>query len=566
MADGWSPYDLSVSFAEVLRETLTGRPARSALDHMLERVCARTGYSASVVHRLQGDRLLLQGSFGIDSSHVGDGDIAVSEGIAGAAATSGEVQIVVDASSDGRWLDVSGGQHKSGLCIPMHVGNEVWGVLTLESPEVGAFTAEDGEALRPFADSVAWALEAMRLREEAQARAARQTALTKGFEAVTAVITAALESVDLEQSLNRMLREMNDRLGFESIGIYLADGDRMRAVALYGVDEQYRDYRPTKRRGIIGHVMTTGEPYLCPDVREDPYYEDILGDTRSELCVPLKVSGVVRGIINAESPRVGRFSREDLEVMVRVADQMSLVMHNLELLQKEKETVAQLHDLDRLKSRLMTIASHELRTPLTVVLGFAEVLSGNLAALSDEKVQHYADAIVRQASSLSKLVDQMMLAAQIEQGSIGIVPSPVDLDALVRKCVEEREGAPIEILPGVEGKRVKADPMRLGEVIGNLLDNAIKYASHGIIQINARSDGDRIIILLRDEGPGIPGAEHERVFEPFHQIGEHGVAGKRGIGLGLAVARDLVRLMNGEMRLASAEGYGATFLVELDRA
>lgn len=488
-------------------------------------------------------------------------------GLVGEVATTGVPARVDDARADPRLVDVPGGPHRSVACVPMRLAGRVWGVLEVADDVPAAFTDDDLAAWQPTADLLAWTLEADRRRRAADRRAAHEQRLRRGLEAGAEIVMAGLGGTDVEATIDEMVREIREQLGWEGLAVLLLEGDTLRLASYYGLADLEIGRRFPADRGIIGRVATTGESYLVADVTDDPHYDGVVTDTRSELCVPLVLAGEVRGLLNAESPVPGRFTADDRDILVRIADQMALILHNVELLESEKRTVSRLHDLDQLKSRLLSIASHELRTPLTVVMGFAEVLSEHGDHLDDERRREYAGAIARQAASLSQLVDQMLLATEIEQGTLQVAVTGTDLATVVAEAMRPQHAEVIEVGRGIGRTRVIADPFRLGQVLGHLFDNAVKYAGEaGRVQLDARRTGDTVVVLLRDEGPGIPGFEHERVFQPFHQVGEHGVAGRRGVGLGLAVARDMVALMGGELKLFSAEGYGATFTLELPAA
>ncbi|MDX1659068.1 MAG: GAF domain-containing protein [Nitriliruptorales bacterium] len=558
---------LAVALAELLRQSLAAGTGPDELTAMLEALADVRDYDVVILARGEGEHLELVAWTGPDGFELPVSRLHQAHGIAGYAYRTGETAVTEDAADDPRWYDISDGTHRSGIAVPLRLPDRIWGVMVAEAREPGQFDDEDVASLVPVADELAWALETIRLKEEATERAAHEERLRRGLEATAAVITAGLEATELETALDRMVREIRDQLGWEAISVLLVEGDHtIRVAAHHGFEQDVAAQTYSTKRGILGHVAVTGQPYLTGDVTADRFYDEVVTSTRSELCVPIVFAGEVRGLINAESPEPHRFEHEDLDILTRIADQMSLVMHNLELLGSREETVQRLHELDRLKTRLLTIASHELRTPLTVVMGFAEVLETHAAALPPEQLQEYAEAIVRQSAELSHLVDQMLLASRIEQGQIAVRPKPIALAEVVDNALGALAGR-IEVLEGIAQARVVADAQRLQQVLENLFENAAKYTDEdGRIQIDARPVGPDVVILLRDEGPGIPGEEHERVFEAFHQIGEHGVAGRRGVGLGLAVARDLMRLMDGELELASAEGYGATFLLRLPAA
>lgn len=562
--DDGRPDPLAVvgTFAEVLRETLAVGTDREILDGMLARLSSSLGYPAIVVARADGDHLEVVAAHGFPGSALPGNRIPVDRGVVGEAYRSARPARSDDTTSDPRNVDVSGGRHRSTLAVPMKLADGVWGILAVESPEPSAFGDRDVALLSLLADQMGWAFESVRQRRLAADRARREERLRRGLEASAAVITAGLEVSGTASVLDRMVREIRDRFSWGGMFVALRQPDgRLEVVAAYA-SEGAEGATVPEGRGVVGHVVRTGRPYLAPDVAVDPHYMPFHPDTRSEMCAPLTVAGRVVGALDAQSDRAP-FSDEDLEVLTRLAVQMSLVIHNTELLSAEKVTVARLHELDRLKSRLLSIASHELRTPLTVVMGFAEVLAEHVGHIPDEKSREYADAIARQASSLSHMVDQMLLAAQIEDGGLQVQPTACELLTVVAKAMKGERGQHVEVLPGTD-TTVLADPFRLQQVLEGIIDNAVKYAKDaGRIQLDARRLGDTVEILVRDEGPGIPRAEREAVFDVFHQVGEHGVAGRRGIGLGLAVARDLLRLMDGDLALATAEGYGATFLIRL---
>ncbi|HEX9888802.1 MAG TPA: GAF domain-containing protein [Nitriliruptorales bacterium] len=559
--------DLVARFGRIVRDALAAGAGPTDLDPVMAAVADGLGCSGVAVLRRLDPHLVVHAAHGYDAADLPSGDgIALDDGIAGEVARSGEPVYAPDAQVHPAWAGVSGGRFRSCAVVPMRLADRLWGVLVAESEELDDFPQDVRDAMVPLADLLAWSLETLRLRHEAEARAEQEATLRAGLEASAAVITAGLQAAGTTDALDVMVRQMQTRLGWDSIAVLLLDDEgALRTAAAIGAPATATRMVFAPHKGVVGHVAVTGESHLVNDVDDDPYYLQVMAETRSELAVPLKVAGVVRGVVNVESPELAAFDATDLAVLERLAGQMSLVLHNVELLRSEKDTVARLHELDRLKSRLLTIASHELRTPLTVVLGFSEVLTENAQVLDSDQTRSYADAIARQARSLSKLVDHMLIAAEIEQGTLNVALSRVELGEVVREVASRFADADIQLGNGLDTDPVMADPFRLRQVFENLLSNAVKYASHGVIQVDAKTTGPTVTVLLRDEGPGIPGSEHEKVFELFHQHGEHGVAGRRGIGLGLAVARDLVRLMGGDLRLASAEGYGVTFLMGLPR-
>jgi signal transduction histidine kinase len=391
----------------------------------------------------------------------------------------------------------------------------------------------------------------------------REAGLGRGFEAVVAVVTAGLGAATPDDGIQRMVAEICDRLPWDRVVLALQVDGELEVTAECGASRA-RGRRLPADRGVVGRVVASGEPHLAADHASGAGLVPGHALARSEMAAPLLVEGELLGVLAVASG--GRhLDEDDLAVLVGLAEPLALVVQHLRRLSDEQATVARLHEVDALKSRLLTIASHELRTPLTVVLGFAEVLAEHVARMPADQATGYADAIARQASALSRTVEQMLLAAQLDQGELRVQVTSCDLLAVVARALHGERGRIVEVLPGTD-LRVRADPFRLQQVLESILDNAVKYAGEaGRVQLDARAVGSEVVILIRDEGPGIPATEREAVFEAFHQVGEHGVAGRRGLGLGLAVARNLLRLMDGDLALATAEGYGATFTLRLPR-
>lgn len=397
-------------------------------------------------------------------------------------------------------------------------------------------------------------------------RVVREEELRRQLEAVYAVISAGLQDHHFDRVLQRIVREARDRLGWESLAVLLREEDgSLRVAAQYGYDERIAQHRFDTGRGIVGVVARTGLPYLAPDTDDDPYYAPVVADTRSEMCAPLRIGGTIRGVLNAESSVPRRFTPWDLDALVRLCDQVGLVLHNVELLEAERETVARLEELDRLKADFIAVTGHELRTPLTAVLGFAEMLQSFYDRLSEDQRRSALDALVRQARLLARLVEDVLVATRIERRQLTVELEPVAVDDALTPVLTS-VSATIEVGRGVERAVVLADPHRLTRALRSLVDNAVVYGEGAPIEVDAEEHDGTVHIHVRDHGPGIPQDEQQDVFDRFHQVGQHGVAGRRGLGLGLSIARDLVRLMGGDLTLESEPGAGSTFTVTLRSA
>lgn len=210
------------------------------------------------------------------------------------------------------------------------------------------------------------------------------------------------------------------------------------------------------------------------------------------------------------------------------------------------------------KTRFLANASHEIRTPLNGVLGLAELL--RLTEQTEEQ-EGLTESILGCGVHLQRLLDELIELGR-GGGGLSLALQPCDLTALVDQVLallEGRRAAAVELRAEMGAglpRWVAADPVRLRQVLVNLVSNALDQTTSGEVVVAAGYRGDRLWFEVRDTGPGIAPADLERIFEPFAR-GDR--ASAHGSGLGLAIARELVTLLGGELEVESAVGAGATF-------
>jgi two-component system phosphate regulon sensor histidine kinase PhoR len=219
--------------------------------------------------------------------------------------------------------------------------------------------------------------------------------------------------------------------------------------------------------------------------------------------------------------------------------------------------------LDEQKSDLLATISHELRTPMAAVYGAAKTLLSHEERLGQEKRRDLLEMIATQALRLSQITDEVLLATQLDRGTLTIEAQPVDVGELVRSTVEAM-AIDADVTVEDPGRAIgSAD--RIQQVLVNLLDNAVKYGEPPVgIRVQVAADMTRI--LVSDGGPGIPFVEQGLVFERFYRSDPALARSPGGTGLGLYISRELVRRMGGRLTLHSRPGAGSTFVVELQRA
>lgn len=219
------------------------------------------------------------------------------------------------------------------------------------------------------------------------------------------------------------------------------------------------------------------------------------------------------------------------------------------------------------KSRFLSSMSHELRTPMNAVLGFAQLMQMDKELTPDHKES--LGMILQAGRHLLELIEEVLNLARIESGNIELLMEPVDLGKVVKECLDltrplaDARGIQIDCAD-VSHTVLRADRLRLKQVLLNLLSNAIKYnRPNGQVKLRCSIEDARLTrIAVSDTGPGIPQARLGEMFQPFNRLGAEGGT-IHGTGIGLTISRQLVELMGGEIGVGSVTGSGTTFRVDL---
>jgi signal transduction histidine kinase len=243
------------------------------------------------------------------------------------------------------------------------------------------------------------------------------------------------------------------------------------------------------------------------------------------------------------------------------------------LLADAQRARAEAEEANRAKSQFLATMSHELRTPLNAIAGYADLLllgiRGDLLPGQREDVER----MKRSGQHLLGLINDILNFAKLEAGQVeynfsdvAVVPLLAGLEDLVRPQVATK-GVRYSRDECDESLQVRADPEKMGQILINLLTNAVKFtAPGGEVALLCEADGENVRLHVRDTGRGIPAAQLESVFDPFVQVDRQLTpSSQQGVGLGLAISRDLARGMGGELTAVSALGEGSTFTLVLPR-
>jgi PAS domain S-box-containing protein len=224
------------------------------------------------------------------------------------------------------------------------------------------------------------------------------------------------------------------------------------------------------------------------------------------------------------------------------------------------------HLAEEAKSDFVSTISHELRTPLTTIKGSLQVLERGASKLSPEAIDQMVDVLGRGADRLERLVMNLLFVSQLESDRVTIVPDQVDLNVVAGRRVRRFADDRIRMEPNPSELVVRADKEKLRQTIDHLLDNALKYGGSAPVVVKTALVNGYGRIIVSDQGPGIAHADQERIFERFVRLGDPLTREAQGAGVGLFIAKRSVEAMEGRIWVESAEGRGATFVVDLPLA
>lgn len=512
------------------------------------------------------------------------------EGLIGWVAANGRFANIPDVTQDKRYLRVEDiSRTRSELDLPLTMGDELLGVLTLQSKRPSAFPATDIPFLQLLADQVAIAIH--NAAEYEGERLARQLAetLQKSGRALTSTL-------DLSKVLDRILAELADIVAYDRGSVLAPEGDELVMIGARGfptASPQIRIPIGHERESIYKQIYETQRPLPIPDVtrRDDWQQVDFLPPTRSWLGLPLIHRDTVIGMFSLARETLDPYSEDEIALATAFAGQAAVALRNAQLYDKVNEfnrqmeyevrnrTIAiqeayeRLEQLDRTKSDFISIASHELRTPLTILRGYSQMLLKEEAIRENNFHHNLVNGIFEGARRMHEIVNSMADMAKIDSRSLELLPEPVSLEDLIRELcrqftdtVQEREiTLTIEDLSHVPP--IEADPEALQKVFYHLIVNAIKYTPDGgevtvggerLQRKGLDLPDEGVEIVVSDTGIGIDPDLHDLIFTKFYQTGEvalHSTGRTKfkggGPGLGLAIARGIVVAHHGEIWVES---------------
>ena len=397
----------------------------------------------------------------------------------------------------------------------------------------------------------------------------------KEISALSEVGKAINTTLDLNDLLQMILSSALELLGGTEGSIMLLDEGRthLEVVSYRGPAMEVISGRSEVGKGIAGTVAARREPML---IHDDTLEELGPGHPergiRSSMCVPLIRRDELLGVLNLnETEGKRRFTQHDLEALGLFAEHAAIAIGNASLFERERETVARLEELDRLKSDFVATVSHELKTPLTAIIGSATTLSRRGPRMNEEQRGSFIEMIERQGQRLLRLVEDILTSAQIESGMPRLRRELVDLRSSAEVIIGDlqhsqyAETREVVLRTVPDRPHVWGDLGALQQIMSNLIENALKYTTEGTIDVLIEETETETRITVADEGPGIASDKLDSIFDRFRQADQSLTRGRGGVGLGLYIVKSLVDAHNGTIQVTSEEGRGTRFLIAMPK-
>ncbi len=461
---------------------------------------------------------------------------------------------------------------RSEMAVPLISKGQILGALDVQSNQPGAFTDEDVRILTTLADQLAIAIENASLFELSQRRSEEMSFLFH-------VTVEATESEELLQILQRVSDLLLHQMEASLVVPYLYNpaASHLEAGAIASIFKTLeRDQVPNipaNSQDVIAEVARTQNPILVSNVRRERNYIPRWETIQSGIYVPLITRDELIGVLVLESERANKFDENTLRLLQALTSSLSAIIQNSRLLRELQDANDRLREVDKLKTNFLAAMSHELRTPLNSIIGFSRVILKGIDGQINELQQQDLQTIHDSGKHLLGLVNDILDQAKIEAGKMELSQDYFDLAKVVKGVMSSAKGLTkekdIRVYTEIETDLPLAygDEFRTRQIILNLVSNAAKFTERGSITTSANTiyeEGRKFIqVSVTDTGIGIRQEDFDKLFESFQQVDNSTTRSAEGTGLGLPLAKSLVELQGGKIKVESEPGVGSTFSVTI---
>jgi signal transduction histidine kinase len=324
-------------------------------------------------------------------------------------------------------------------------------------------------------------------------------------------------------------------------------------------------------KGLVPTAAATRRPAVSNDVTQSPDHlvNPLLPDTRAEVAIPILFGDTLYGVLDLQAEEAERFDMRAVELYSTFANQLAIALHNAVLFEEARASTARAEESDRVKSAFLASMSHELRTPLNAIINFSKFLRRGIPGPINEEQTNLITNIVDSGQHLLNLINDVLDMSKIESGALKLFIEPnTDLAEILQSAINYAQPTLAEKPVKIERMlpealpQIAADRRRLLQVFLNIVSNACKFTDEGTVRVGAQVHADRVVVSVKDTGPGIAVEDAKHVFTAFKQT-ETGLRQGGGTGLGMPITMRLVEAHRGRLWFESEVGVGTTFYVEL---
>jgi GAF domain-containing protein len=504
--------------------------------------------------------------------------------ITGRVSLEGKVVHVHDVQSDSEFKMAERmrlGDVHTVLGVPLLRQGKPIGVIVLQRKSVRPFTDKQIELATTFADQAVIAIENVRLFDEVQARTRELGRSVEELHALGEVSQAVNSTLDLETVLSTIVAKAVQLSNTDAGVIYVFDekDQIFRVRATHGLSDDLISALRDQQLGsseAIRRSTQDGLPQEAADICDEPPSPvrdlSMRAGFRARLIVPLVGTGGVVGALAIRRKQAGKFPKSTVELLQTFAAQSVLAIQNARLFREIDDKSHQLELASEHKSQFLASMSHELRTPLNAIIGLTEMMVKNAARFGTEKAQEPLQRVNSAGTHLLGLINQVLDLSKIEAGKLELNPQTVQLTPLINDVIgtagqlAEQNKNRLVVDAQENLGALTVDPMRLRQILLNLLSNACKFTKAGEVKLAARKviNGSSFVeFAVSDTGIGMTAEQQAKLFEEFTQADATTAQRFGGTGLGLAITRKLARMMGGDVTVTSEPGKGSVFTVRL---
>ncbi len=321
----------------------------------------------------------------------------------------------------------------------------------------------------------------------------------------------------------------------------------------------------------VPNVLRTGRSEYYPEITDEMLVAAVKNDEELELArrlqlasimtVPMRVQEATIGAITFVGAESGRhYTQADLAIAEEVASRAALAVENARLYREAQQAIA-------VRDEFMSLASHELKTPVTSLKMYTQVLQRQAERRGEADMIDRFVKMDRQIDKLTGLINDLLNVARIEGGRLEYLDESFDLNTVVRESVDAVQTTTAKQTITIQGaldRPLWGDGERIGQVVTNLLTNAVKYSPQADrVIVRLAREGENAIISVQDFGIGIDDEQQQQIFEQFYRVSDPSEKTYPGLGLGLYIASEIVKRHRGTVVVRSAKNQGATFTVTL---